>query len=408
MARDEPTPRQKQFALWLVSFSHLLTHVQFSVTSVLFPVMMRDLGFGYLELGVLTAVSSLTMSLQIIYGFLARFMKQAVILASGSLILGASAAVQAVIGNYPQLVAARALSGIASSPQHPMGSSLLSGFYSKGRAWALTLHVTAGNVGTFVGPAIAAFLLLYMGWRPVFLILAVPSLLTAFAYFWIPNVATAGDRPESRSGKAGGTLSVYFRCLKNRNVLLTSLAAMVGAAGRGSGFNITYLVPFFMERFGVTASAGGLLFMLLQGAGVVGPLLIAWLSDRVGYRILILQATLLVSAITTYWLPYHGAVGALLLLNLVLYGAFINAQGSLTQAIIGDFATRELADVAFSIFYFLGSISSPVWTLLIGYIVDHYGFTPAFYVAGSTYFAGMMLMLFVREETTVSPGPRPQ
>ena len=70
----------------------------------------------------------------------------------------------------------------------------------------------------------------------------------------------------------------------NRNIMFTSLVLMVGAAGRGTGINITYLVPFFMERFGITASAGGLLLTVLQGAGLVGPLAIAWFSDRLGKR----------------------------------------------------------------------------------------------------------------------------
>ncbi len=147
--------------------------------------------------------------------------------------------------------------------------------------------------------------------------------------------------------------------------------------------------------------------MLLQGAGVVGPLGIAWFSDRVGSRIVILQGTLLISAITTYWLPHQDAVGAILILNLLLYGAFVNAQGSLMQAIIGDFATRDLADAAFSIFYFLGSVSSPLWTLLIGYVMDRYGFGPAFYIAGSTYLAAMIFMLFVKEHTAPPADERP-
>ena len=75
--------------------------------------------------------------------------------------------------------------------------------------------------------------------------------------------------------------------------MLTSLVFMVGAAGRGTGINITYLVPFFMERFDITASAGGLLLTVLQGAGLIGPLAIAWFSDRLGKRAAITQGTLL-------------------------------------------------------------------------------------------------------------------
>jgi MFS family permease len=136
----------------------------------------------------------------------------------------------------------------------------------------------------------------------------------------------------------------------------------------------------------------------MQGAGLVGPLAIAWFSDRIGKRALITQGTLLLSAVMTVWLVQHATVGPLLYLNLILYGAFVQARGSLTQSMIGDFASAETTDAAFSIFYFVGFISGPIWTLIIGYLMESYGFEPAFYVAAGTYIAGMLLLLLVKDE----------
>jgi dipeptide/tripeptide permease len=99
----------------------------------------------------------------------------------------------------------------------------------------------------------------------------------------------------------------------------------------------------------------------------------------------------------TFWLVRHGAVDLFFYANLIFYGAFVQARGALTQTMIGDFAAPELTDAAFSIYYFVGFISGPVWTLIIGYVMEHYGFTTAFHVAGATYIAGMMLLLFVKE-----------
>jgi MFS family permease len=179
--------------------------------------------------------------------------------------------------------------------------------------------------------------------------------------------------------------------------VLTSLVLMVGAAGRGTGVNMTYLVPFFMQKFDVSASTGGLILTLMQAAGLVGPLAIAWYSDRAGTRRGITQATLFLSALMTVWLVQHPSLSFLFYLNLILYGAFVQARGSLTQTMIGDFATAELTDAAFSIYYFVGFISGPIWTLIIGYVMAHYGFTPAFYIAAATYIAGMALLWFVKE-----------
>jgi dipeptide/tripeptide permease len=100
----------------------------------------------------------------------------------------------------------------------------------------------------------------------------------------------------------------------------------------------------------------------------------------------------------TIWLVQHESLSILFYANLILYGAFVQARGSLTQTMIGDFATPELTDAAFSIYYFVGFISGPIWTLIIGYVMQHYGFAPAFYIAAATYIAGMVLLTFVKEE----------
>jgi MFS transporter, FSR family, fosmidomycin resistance protein len=333
----------------------------------------------------------------VIYGFFAGFFKRTKILGTGNVIAGTVAMLQALVQSYPQLLVARVGVDIGSSPQHPLGSSLLSRYYPKARGWALTIHHTAGNLGSFLGPALASIALLYVSWRTAVAIFGLCSVLMGLALLTMGERADTSDESESRKNKLRTNLHAYRQCLRNRNIVFTSLVLMVGAAGRGTGVNVTYLVPFFMERFGVTASTGGFMLTLMQGAGLVGPLAVAWLSDRVGHRILITQSTLLLSAITTFWLVQHGAVGGLFYLNLVLYGACVQTRGALTQTMIGDFATPELTDAAFSIYYFVGFISGPIWTLIIGYVMEHWGFTPAFQLAGSTYIAGMLLLLLVKE-----------
>jgi MFS family permease len=127
-------------------------------------------------------------------------------------------------------------------------------------------------------------------------------------------------------------------------------------------------------------------------------MLIAWFSDRTGKRTAITQVTLLLSAVMTVLLVQHSGLTLLFYINLILYGAFVQARGALTQTMIGDFATPELTDAAFSIYYFVGFISGPIWTLIIGYVMEHRGFAAAFYIAAATYIAGMLLLVVVKDE----------
>lgn len=394
----EMTLKQKRLALGLISGCHVLNHLQYSITSVIFPVMMTELGFGLVGLGFISALSSFVgQGLQVIYGFLANFFKRSTMLAAGNVAVGLTAMLQYFVGSYPQLVAARVAIDAGSSPQHPLGSSILSRYYPKARGWALTFHHSAGNLGSFIGPAAASLALLYMGWRSAFVMFGLLSLIMGLTLFWISDQTSASETTSGKTKTKAG-FDAYIQCLKNRNILFTSLVLMAGAAGRGTGVNMTYLVPFFMSQFGVSASGGGVLLTIMQAAGLVGPLAIAWFSDRIGKRRGVTQITLLLSAVMTVLLVQHTGLSILFYVNLLFYGAFVQARGALTQTMIGDFAGEELTDAAFSIYYFVGFISGPIWTLIIGYVMQHYGFAPAFYIAAGTYIAGMVLLTFVKEE----------
>jgi len=395
----EATLQQRRMALSLISGCHVLNHLQYSITSVMFPVMMKELGFGLLQLGALSAISNFVgQGLQVIYGLFTGFFKRTVILGAGNVIVGISAVSQFFVGNYPQLLVARVAIDAGSSPQHPLGASILSRFYPKARGWALTFHHSAGSFGSFIGPGLASIALLYMDWSTAFVVFGLPSLVMGLALFMVREHASSADDVKVRKGDFKANIEAYRTCLKDRNIIFTSLVLMVGAAGRGTGINLTYLVPFFMERFGVTAPVGGVFLTVLQAAGLVGPIAIAWFSDRLGRRALVTQYTLLLSAIMTVWLAYQTSLGPLFYLNLILYGTVVEARSSLTQTMISDFARDDLTDAAFSIYYFVGCISGPIWTLIVGYVMQNYGFAPAFFVAASTYLAGMLLLLFVKEE----------
>ncbi len=400
----EVSLRQKRLALGLISSCHVLNHLQYSITSVIFPVMMTELGFGLVGLGFISALSSFVgQGLQVIYGFLSNFFKRTTMLAVGNAVVGVTAMSQYFVGSFPQLIAARVAIDAGSSPQHPLGSSILSRYYPKSRGWALTFHTSAGNLGSFIGPAAASFALLYMGWRSAFVLFGAISLIMGLTLFIVRDHAGGASETTGGRKKAQAGFDAYRQCLKNRNILFTSLVLMAGAAGRGTGVNMTYLVPFFMKQFGVSAASGGFILTLMQAGGLVGPLLIAWFSDRTGKRTIITQATLLMSAVLTVLLVQHSGLTIIFYINLILYGAFVQARGALTQTMIGDFATPELTDAAFSIYYFVGFISGPIWTLIIGYVMQNYGFTPAFYIAAGTYIAGMLLLMFVKEENKPAP-----
>jgi len=384
--------RRRNLVLGIVNLSHVFNHMQSNVVSILYPVMMQKLGFGYFDIGVLQTIYQLSaMGFQVVYGVLARFLPRAVLLGIGSIICGTFYAATGFAQNFAQIGVMRGLSGVGSSAQHPVGSAILVSYFQKARGRVLTLHHSAGNLGAFIAPVVAGALLLFTDWRTVFYVAGIPSILIGLCYFFLRDTVVAADEIKSKKARIQASFHDYLVCLKNRNVLMISLIQMVGAAGRGTGINVAFLTAFFIVRLGVNVTTAAGLLMVYQLSGLLGPLFIGWLSDRFN-RKAVLQLTLLGSTFATLSLLTHQGITPWLLLNLVLYGCLIQSRGTLTQSVVSEAVPSDQMDIAFSVYFFIGFISGPAWTFLVGWLIDASGFSLAFQVVSVSYIVGMLLV----------------
>ena len=77
---------------------------------------------------------------------------------------------------------------------------------------------------------------------------------------------------------------------------------------------------------------------------------------------------------------------------------------TLTQAMVADSLPDADRDAAFSVFFFLGFLSAPFWAILVGVLMDAYGFNIAFGILAVSYIAEMALMLFATDPRNSSTG----
>lgn len=389
----EPGGLNRSFTLGVIGTSHCLNHVQSGLGAVLFPVMMVEMGFDFFALGILSSMHQLSaQGMQAVYGLLAQYYRRSVLLGIGNAIVGLAGIALGFTSSFGQVLAVRIVGGAGSSAQHPVASAILASYFRKAKAQVLAAHTSVGNVGSLIAPIAAVALLQYLNWRTIWIVLAVPSVIMGLAYFFFRDTI-ARSSGQQRGSKIA--LTSYLACLRNRQVVVVSAIQMVGAAGRGTGINNTYFVPFFMLALGVDTTVAGLLLALLQFGALTGPLGIGWLSDRTNPRN-VLYAVMLASTITTITLVLHSQITGALLLNVMIYGAVVNARGSLTQAMTAEAVPDEHMDAAFSIYYFIGFVSGPAWTALTGYLVETRGFSTAFVLMSLTYLSGMAMIALIR------------
>lgn len=351
---------------------------------------------GYMAIASFAAVyNTLGSVLQALYGFVVPYFRRGVILGAGNCVLGISIMASGFASTYQHFFTSRLFGGVGSSPQHPIGSSMLASHFGGARGRALAFHSTAGQMGALVAPLLAAAAITWLGWRGVFWTVgALATVVGMLCFVFRDDLrATPFDQPKSRFTPAGW--QAYKACLKNKRVLLVSLVLMAGAAGRGQDINEVYIIPHFVRDFHLTVTYGAFLFTFIQVGSVIGPFVWGWISDRFN-RKLVIQASLLMSALCTLWLAWQETVSAGLFINLVVYGAAVASRQTLTQALLSDLVGEDLYDAAFSLYYFIGFLSIPFWTVITGGVMTHFGFGPAFSVISISYFLAMALLLLLR------------
>jgi MFS transporter, FSR family, fosmidomycin resistance protein len=395
-ATNQDSTLQRQTIFAIVCGGHFINHFQSAMLGVIYPLMMKEVGMSYLAIASLASVyNTLGSVMQASYGFIVPYLRRGVILGIGNCLLGLSVVATGFASTFNHFFTTRLIGGIGSSPQHPVGSSMLASHFGAARGRALAFHTTAGQIGGLLAPLIAALLVTWFGWRGVFwLIGALTTLVGLVCFVFRDSLRNATqDKPKSRL--APGGWEAYKTCLKNKNILLVSLVFMAGAAGRGQDINEVYIIPHFVHDFHLELTQAAFLFTLVQIGSLAGPFVWGWISDR-SNRKLVIQASLLMSGLCTLWLAWQETVSAGLFVNLIVYGAAVTSRQTLTQALLADLVGEELYDAAFSLYYFIGFISIPFWTVITGGVMTKYGFGPAFSVISISYLLAMSLLMLLR------------
>jgi MFS family permease len=390
--------------LHLSNVSHGVNHFQNQMMTMLYPSIMAALGLSYTEVGVLSAICAVLNSIcQGAYGFFTPFFSRCKLLGLGNLGIALGTLLSGLAGSFPMLIVARSVASIGSSVQHPVGYSILASYFPKNRGTVMALNTSVSNVGTLVATPLATAMLLVMGWRQIFFVVSLVSVIMGLVYFFFRDYG-APSRAGSRQSRLAQGCRSYWRVLKNRNMLLIALVFMVGGAGRDGGVNQLYFAPHLANDFGYSPLMIGVLMTAMSLGGVLGPIFFGWLSDQFS-RVRMLQISLALSCVGSLWVAHLGPGEVMLFSSLLFYSAFTSSRGTQTQAIVADAATDDDRDAAFSLYFLLGFLSQPVWVLVTGYLMDTVGFTTALSLLSVTYIVGIVILSFLKDERSPTIKP---
>lgn len=285
----------------------------------------------------------------------------------GVLVFGLASWLASGTRNFEQLLAARALTGLAAGTISTCSIAFAGDWFDYAvRGRAIGLISSAYFVAPIIGVPLAGQVADHWGWRRVFVFFALLALAVACASLALPKGVVAAPAPARLHTSL---LSVRAFLVKRDLVAALGIAFLV--SGGLVGF-ITYIGQWLHDRFGIATGGITMVFMVGGLASLIGAPLGGILSDRWGKRVVSIASNALL-ALAVAVVPFL-SWGMTLVLAFGATGlAAAFRQGPLTALM-----TEMVPTVQRGSFIALRNISSQLGigavALAGGVLYEHYGY----------------------------------
>ena len=360
-----------QRTLWLLSIAHAVNHAQAVLLPLIFLKIIDEFGVSVQAVTFVAAAGAIASGvIQASYAFLTRRMSRRPILAAGGLLFGLGFAAQAAATSFLAFAVTNVVSRVGGSPQHPVGNGLLAEqFPPERRGFAISAHISGGNVGTVVAALAGPAVLAAYGWRGASILFGIPAALVALAIWrWVRE--TGADR--AAAIREGTVREAVGTILRDGTIKRTYLASVFGGGGRGLGVANLFSLLYLTHVLGLPESTTNLMYGALIVLSVPMPLVAGWLSDRLGRRPTIVGAYV-GGALGFIVFITAGSSTLGLWVGIAIMGLFSFAESPQLQALLADVVPTGVRDVAFALYFTLAFGVGSLWTAVYGAIIEAAG-----------------------------------
>jgi FSR family fosmidomycin resistance protein-like MFS transporter len=351
--------------LGAISFSHFLNDMIQSLLLAIYPLFKSDFHLNFAQIGFITLAFQFTASLlQPVVGYYTDRHPKPFSLAFGMACTLTGLITLAYAATYPMLLLAAALVGTGSSIFHPE-SSRVARMASGGRhGMAQSIFQVGGNVGSAIGPLLAAWVILPNGqhsiiWFSLAALTAIVVLIGVGRWYReqhrLPGRAAAVAQHTLTRRQIGTTLGVLLALIFSKFFYLASLSS--------------YLIFYLIQQFHISTSAAQYHLFYFLFAVAAGTLLGGPIGDRIGRR-QVIWVSILGIAPFTLALPYVGlGMSAVLtvVIGFMLASAFPAMVVYAQEMIPGKVGT--ISGLFFGLAFGLGGIGAA----LLGVLADQWG-----------------------------------
>ena len=386
--------KKEALPLYLFSFFMILPlHALFP----LLPLIRDDLNASYSQISIfLASLGLVRLLLAYPSGYLAdRFNRKKILFVSGCLCIG-GICFMSFAHTFVMLIVSRILIGFGSILCNITILAILAQIAGQRKGAMMSMNNVVHNAGGIVSPGLAGLLAKWYDWRISFLSIGLLVLISMLPVMtMLKDSNSAAESFVKNSHGAAKTADQHKTSYWAFNLLPVFTLGFFVFFYR-SYFRHT-LLPFFgKDVFQLDVAQLGFYFSITAGVAMGIIMLMGHLSDRFG-RTIILIPGILLSGLATLALLLPATINPFLVCCvLVGLGAIIN---SMPNILISDLVppvafgrvlgiNRMFSDAG----YFLG-------TIIVGVLLDHFGFyMPLYAIAGYAFLMLLLMVVFIPDK----------
>jgi len=376
-----------------ISFSHFLNDTMQSLIPSVYPILKASYALDFAQLGLITLAFQFTASLlQPVVGHFTDKKAQPFSLAAGMGFTFFGLLLLSIAQQYLVILIAAALVGLGSAVFHPE-SARIARLASGGRyGFAQSVFQVGGNLGTSMGPLLAALIVVPFGqpsiaWFSSIAFLAI-IVLWRIGRWYKPQIAARKfsavephpDAPDSRRVKLA--LAVLVALLFSKQLYVSSLSS--------------YYIFYLIDKFNVSTQAAQLYLFLFLAANAVGVFFGGPLGDRFG-RKYVIWFSILGALPFTLALPYAGLYASAVLT--VLIGLIISSATSSIIVFAQELMPHRfgmISGVFFGVAFGIGGLGAAV----LGEVADHTGIAFVYQVCAFLPAIGLLAVFLPKMPST--------
>jgi FSR family fosmidomycin resistance protein-like MFS transporter len=284
-----------------ISLSHLLNDTLQSIIPSIYPVVKNSFHLNFSQIGIITLVFQLTASLfQPLIGLYTDRKPQPYSLAAGMVFTLSGLILLSQAKNYALLLVSVAVIGTGSSVFHPEASKVAYMASGGRRGLAQSIFQVGGNIGSSLGPILAAMIIVPYGhssilWFTVLALLAITVLLYVGRWYTHhmnmvrKKVATITQGYGLSKVKVAWSVVILLVLIFSKYFYMASITS--------------YFTFYLIHKFNVSIQTSQVHLFLFLFAVAAGTLLGGPIGDRVGRKYVIWFSILGVAPFTLL-LPY--------------------------------------------------------------------------------------------------------